>query len=385
MTVPPAPVSLNIESAIEAAPLGHHQVRIIAICAVVAMLDGFDAQALAYVAPMLLAQWGMGAGSFAPAFSVGLAGLALGALLFGTLADRIGRKPVVLIAVVVLYGVSSLLTAFIETFGALLLLRFVTGLGIGGSLPTVIALTSECMPKRHRATVVGIMISGFPLGVFCGGALASHLVPVFGWESVFFVGGGSARLCGGRGVWAAGVGALPGAPQPGRPAHCRSPGQDRPSTPHRGRVALHDDTAASNKNHAGRPVPRPPRHPDRADLAHVLHEPNDGFPPGQLVAFGAPQRWGAVELRHPDHGPVQLGRCGRVGGHNGGHGPLRAVPDPGFRLRGRRPCYELDWHNGAGCYVDDGHGRHRRCFRERRTSWPDSPSGFAVPNVASGH
>lgn len=167
--------------------------RTLAICFLVAVLDGFDAQALAYAAPLLMNDWGMAAGSFAPAFAVGLGGLALGAVLFGTTADRFGRRPVI-VAALLLCGLGSLATAWASSFVALVLLRFVTGLGIGGSLPNVIALTAEAMSDRRRALAIGAMICGFPLGGFLGGVVAAQLTPVHGWQAVFVLGGAALLL-----------------------------------------------------------------------------------------------------------------------------------------------------------------------------------------------
>ena len=167
---------------------GKPRLRVIVICFLVAVLDGFDAQALAYVAPLLIDEWGVAAGSFAPAFAAGLAGLAVGAMLFGTAADRVGRRPAI-VGALALCGIGSLATAFAPSFAALLPLRFVTGLGIGGSLPNVIALTAEWMPHRYRAVAIGTMICGFPLGGFLGGVLAAQLTPAHGWQAVFVLGG----------------------------------------------------------------------------------------------------------------------------------------------------------------------------------------------------
>jgi MFS transporter, AAHS family, 4-hydroxybenzoate transporter len=180
--------TVDVAAVIDSGPVSVYQLRITVLCACVALLDGFDAQALAFVAPLMIEQWGMDAGSFGVAFGAGLAGLAIGAMLFGPLADRFGRKRVIL-TTVALFGICSMLTAFASSFQALLVLRFATGLGIGGSLPNAVALTAEYMPQRIRATATGIMICGFPMGAFLGGLLSSRLAPVLGWESVFIAGG----------------------------------------------------------------------------------------------------------------------------------------------------------------------------------------------------
>ncbi len=120
--------------------------------------------------------------------SSGLIGMMIGALVSGPLADRIGRKPV-LIACALIFGVGSLLTATAQSVESLMAWRAVTGLGMGGAMPNAIALTSEYMPRRRRAGAVTTMICGFSLGAAVGGLVAASIIPRFGWASVFVVGG----------------------------------------------------------------------------------------------------------------------------------------------------------------------------------------------------
>jgi AAHS family 4-hydroxybenzoate transporter-like MFS transporter len=120
--------------------------------------------------------------------SAGLFGMMIGALMSGPLADRFGRKPVLMLSVLI-FGISSLFTATAGTVEALTAFRVLTGLGMGGAMPNAIALTSEYMPRRRRATAVTAMICGFSLGGAVGGFVAAALIPRFGWESVFIAGG----------------------------------------------------------------------------------------------------------------------------------------------------------------------------------------------------
>jgi AAHS family 4-hydroxybenzoate transporter-like MFS transporter len=112
----------------------------------------------------------------------------IGALLFGPLADRIGRKKIIIFSTLA-FGIGTLITAFVQDVNALLAIRFLTGLGLGGAMPNAIALTSEFNPRRRRATMVMIMFCGFSVGAALGGFLAAALIPQFGWRSVFVVGG----------------------------------------------------------------------------------------------------------------------------------------------------------------------------------------------------
>jgi len=112
----------------------------------------------------------------------------IGALLFGPLADRIGRKKIIIFSTLA-FGIGALVTAFAKDVNTLLAIRFLTGLGLGGAMPNTIALTSEFSPQRRRATMVMAMFCGFSLGAALGGFLAAGLIPHFGWRSVFIVGG----------------------------------------------------------------------------------------------------------------------------------------------------------------------------------------------------
>ncbi|MDQ1547909.1 MAG: transporter, family, 4-hydroxybenzoate transporter [Actinomycetota bacterium] len=164
------------------------QVFIIVICAIVSMVDGFDTQSIALAAPSIAKDFGVQASSFGPIFGVGLFGGLVGAIVFGMLGDKFGRKPI-LIASIAIIAIGALITPFTTTATALFLVRFLTGIGLGGALPGVIALTGEYAPLRRRAATVALMFCGFPLGAVVGGLASSVLIPKLGWESVFWVGG----------------------------------------------------------------------------------------------------------------------------------------------------------------------------------------------------
>src|SRR5579864_1071410 len=164
------------------------QLQVLVLCGSVLFIDGFDAQSMGFVAPALVQQLHLARAAFGPVFSSGLVGIMIGALVFGPLADRFGRKPV-LVFCTVLFGACSLLTATAVSLPSLLVYRLITGFGLGGAMPNAVALTSEFMPKRLRATAVTLMFVGFSIGAAVGGFAAAALIARFGWQSVFLAGG----------------------------------------------------------------------------------------------------------------------------------------------------------------------------------------------------
>ncbi len=180
--------TVDVAAVIDRIAIGRVQWMTILLCGLVAILDGFDTQAIAFVAPLVAKDLQIEMSAFGPVFGSGLFGLMIGALTLGPAADRWGRKPVIILSTLV-FGVFALLTTKIGSLNGLLLMRFLTGLGLGGAMPNIIALTSEYSPKAKRATLVTLMFCGFPLGAVLGGALSAQLMPKFGWPVVFYLGG----------------------------------------------------------------------------------------------------------------------------------------------------------------------------------------------------
>jgi MFS transporter, AAHS family, 4-hydroxybenzoate transporter len=179
---------VDVAGFIDRQPVGGFQIKLLLTCAAVLFLDGFDTQAIGYVAPALAKEWSLTRAALGPVFSAGLFGLMIGALILGPLADRVGRRNIIIFSTLA-FGLGTLATAFIGDVNTLLAIRFLTGLGLGGAMPNAVAMTSEFSPHRRRATLVMIMFCGFSVGAALGGLLAAALIPQFGWRSVFVVGG----------------------------------------------------------------------------------------------------------------------------------------------------------------------------------------------------
>jgi MFS transporter, AAHS family, 4-hydroxybenzoate transporter len=179
---------LDVGALIETRPIGPAQWSVIGLCALVAMLDGMDLQSIGLAAPAMSAQLHIAPQAFGVVFSAALAGLALGAFLLGPIADRIGRKRV-LVGATFCFGVFTLATAYAGNLPELLICRVLTGFGLGGAMPSFISLGSEYVAKARRAAVVSLLWAGFPLGGVVGGLLGSWIIPTYGWQSLFLVGG----------------------------------------------------------------------------------------------------------------------------------------------------------------------------------------------------
>jgi AAHS family 4-hydroxybenzoate transporter-like MFS transporter len=185
----PSPTdSVDVAAFIDAQPVGRYQIRLLLLCAAVLFIDGFDTQAIGYVAPDIVREWGLSRGTLGPVFSAGLFGLMIGALVFGPIADRIGRKRIIVLSTIA-FGLGTILTIFAQDVYGLIAVRFLTGLGLGGAMPNTVALISEFSPHRRRATMVMAMFCGFSVGAALGGLLAAALIPVLGWRSIFVIGG----------------------------------------------------------------------------------------------------------------------------------------------------------------------------------------------------
>ncbi|WP_175836709.1 MFS transporter [Burkholderia anthina] len=178
----------SIPALIDDAPLGALQIRVLALCVLIALLDGFDTQAIAFTGPAILAAFRLPAGALAPILTAGIVGMTIGAMTLGLVGDRIGRRPAIMIGLA-LFGTATLATSWAGDPRHILALRFVAGLGMGGCTPVLLALAAEYCPARLRGAVMTGVLLGLPAGAMLGGLLAARMLPVIGWSGIFVVGG----------------------------------------------------------------------------------------------------------------------------------------------------------------------------------------------------
>ena len=177
---------INAAALLERARFNAFHARLLFWCALIIIFDGYDLVIYGVVLPSLMAEWGLSAVQAGALGSCALVGMMAGALFFGSLSDRIGRRKTIMTCVLLFSGVTALngLATSPETFA---LCRFVAGLGIGGVMPNVVALMNEYAPGKMRSTLVAIMFSGYSLGGMLSAGLGMLFIPQWGWQAVFYV------------------------------------------------------------------------------------------------------------------------------------------------------------------------------------------------------
>jgi AAHS family 4-hydroxybenzoate transporter-like MFS transporter len=179
---------MTVNDVIDSRPVSAFQAMTILLCGLVLLLDGFDTQAMGFLVPPIAEELGVPLSAFGPVLSAGLFGLMLGAMGSGPIADRWGRKWAIIVSSLV-FGSFSLLTPQADTVSELVALRFLTGLGLGGAMPNVVALASEYAPKRLQPILVTLIFVGMGGGAVLASLVGGALIPIWGWRSVFYVGG----------------------------------------------------------------------------------------------------------------------------------------------------------------------------------------------------
>jgi AAHS family 4-hydroxybenzoate transporter-like MFS transporter len=175
---------MNVREMIDKAPVTSLQIAVVAVCFVLNMLDGIDVLAVSFAAPPIMNEWGLSSSAMGGVFSAGLIGMTLGAMFLASFSDIIGRRKMLLICVLMV-AVGTAMTALVTSSIQLVVLRVVTGLGIGAMLATLTSMVSEYMPARRRNLSISIMVGGYPLGAILGGFLAAWVIPEYGWRAMF--------------------------------------------------------------------------------------------------------------------------------------------------------------------------------------------------------
>jgi MFS transporter, AAHS family, 4-hydroxybenzoate transporter len=180
--------TINIGELLENSQIGPLQIRVFLLCMICLIMDGFDVQAMGYVAPAIVEDWGIPRAQLGGVFAAANFGVLLGSLVFSMVADKIGRRPV-LIGATLFFSVMAIATAYAQNVPQLLWLRFIAGIGMGCIMPNATALIGEFSPKRSRVTFMMCITVGFTVGAALGGFVAAWMIPAFGWQSVFIFGG----------------------------------------------------------------------------------------------------------------------------------------------------------------------------------------------------
>jgi len=180
--------TINIGGLLENSQIGPLQIRVFLLCMICLIMDGFDVQAMGYVAPAIVDDWGIPRAQLGGVFAAANFGVLLGSLVFSMVADKIGRRPV-LIGATLFFSVMAIATAYAQNVPQLLWLRFIAGIGMGCIMPNATALIGEFSPKRSRVTLMMCITVGFTVGAALGGFVAAWMIPAFGWPSVFVFGG----------------------------------------------------------------------------------------------------------------------------------------------------------------------------------------------------
>ena len=181
------PTQLDVSQIIDNSHPGAFQIGICILCGLCLIMDGFDVQAMGYVAPAIIREWDIANSQLGPVFGAGLFGILIGSLLFSMLADKIGRRPV-LIGATLFFSAMTFFTAHANSVPQLLAIRFIAGMGLGGIMPNAVALCGEYSSRASRVTVMTIVGNGFTAGAAIGGFISAWLIPNFGWRSVFYFG-----------------------------------------------------------------------------------------------------------------------------------------------------------------------------------------------------
>ncbi len=180
--------AVDIAALMDRNPVSNFQKWILLLVGLTVVMDGFDVQAMGFVAPAIIKEFGVAKSALGPVFGAGLLGMLVGSLTLSVLADKLGRRPI-LICATLFFSLCMLYTATVTSLMELQVLRFITGLGLGAIMPNAMALAGEYSPKRKRVTLMMLVSCGFTVGAVLGGLVSASLIAAYGWRAVFWVGG----------------------------------------------------------------------------------------------------------------------------------------------------------------------------------------------------
>jgi benzoate transport len=180
--------STSVASILADAPMTPFQILVVFISVLLNALDGFDVLAITFAAPGISEDWSISRSALGVVISASLAGMVAGSVLLAPFADRIGRRPTILVCLI-LMAVGMLLTATASSITMLGVYRVITGVGIGGIIPSITAVSAEFSNEKRRNFAVSAMTIGFPIGGLVGGLISAELVDMSGWRAIFVAGG----------------------------------------------------------------------------------------------------------------------------------------------------------------------------------------------------
>lgn len=179
--------TIDVGRIIDESKLNRVSITVILLCGLIMLMDGYDYTIITVAAPVIMSEWKVGTEDFGVAFAAAFLGYLIGAIIFGTLSDAIGRKRTLILASC-FFSVGTLLVYFSNSLESLIPMRVFAGMGIGGAVPCAITLTSEYSPVKGRGKYVSIMYSGFLVGIVLGGYIAGFMLKNLGWRPLFVVG-----------------------------------------------------------------------------------------------------------------------------------------------------------------------------------------------------
>ena len=186
---------IDIATIIDEQKFSSFHLIVVGVSFLLMLVDGYDNISIAYIAPLLVQEWGIDKSALGPLFSAGLLGGLFGPPLFGYLADRFGRKYAVICGAF-FFGLFTLAQVWANSLGSMMGLRFIAGIGIGGILPITVALNTEFAPRRIRASMIMLSFVGVALGGAMGGLVSSMYMGTYGWQVIFWTGGVAPLLVG---------------------------------------------------------------------------------------------------------------------------------------------------------------------------------------------